>query len=257
MYEGELWLGSSSDDFYGARSKASECFPRNEGITRVYVANTTQDEALKFKTLLREKIKLGKHSLHCSDTHEEAKNIGELFLNNNSINHVNFSTLVEFPDYLNRLLNFKEWLNKNDIDRDSVCVGGSSVMTSYGLRDSKDLDFIHLQNIPDLPKDCGFDSDNKESFLFGMPLKEIISDPNNYFYSNGIKHVSISMLKVFKGNRGELKDIEDIKMMSFISKGIVSKTKLKLKHRVRIMARKLKFKLKRIIRYFYIKNLVV
>ncbi len=246
IYQNEPWLGNIDNDFYGARSKAHDCFGDSGGIVRVYLASTSADNALKLKELIREKVKLGKHSIHCSDSQEEALLLGELFFNNNSIHSVNYSELSAFQNHLDDLKKFKAWLKTHNIKENSICVNGGSVLSSYGLRETSDVDFIHLDDVSKIPTNHCFDSHNKDSFLFGLPVSEIILNPNHHFYFNGIRHVSLPLLKAFKQARGEPKDFDDIKLINAVSKANPSKNKLKLKYRLRIIARKLKFKLKRI-----------
>jgi hypothetical protein len=44
-------------------------------------------------------------------------------------------------------------------------------------------------------------------------LDNILFNPDNYFYFQGVKFLSINLLKKMKTNRNETKDVKDIKLI--------------------------------------------
>jgi len=242
LYKNESWLGDHDNDFYGMRSKAFECFGNNGGTVSIFLTSSTPKVSLEIKNNIREIVQKGKHSIHSTDSHYEAKIVGQLFFNFNSIDYINNSR----PNiHENQLLDFKDWLKKDDINTESICITGSSVLELYGLRKSKDIDFIHLTDIDSFNEKLNYGSHNKDSFMFSLTISEIINNPSNHFYANGFKYVTLDLLKKFKHARNEAKDIEDIKLINSVSRiKTTSKNNLKLKYKMRIIARRAKLKLK-------------
>ncbi len=74
------------------------------------------------------------------------------------------------------------------------------------------------------------DSHDNELGYHGISKAEMIFNPKYYFYFDDIKFVSFPQLYQMKKNRGDVKDINDCKMMESLIennwlKGFISKTK--------------------------------
>ena len=55
---------------------------------------------------------------------------------------------------------------------------------------------------------------NLEITGFDECKDELLFDPNNYFYINGHKFIKLDLIKKMKENRGEPKDIKDIRLIN-------------------------------------------
>lgn len=208
IYRREPWLGTWKDGFAGAQNKASWCF-RNHGPVRVFVVESTLKRMQELKVEIRKLYAAENHSVHINDTHEETVEIAELLLNENSIHFMNNSSLKEFK-WFNRLIgHYIEWLGQNGQDRGRFCIGGSAVLAAYGIREARDIDFLHLGEKPS----TGFkeiSSHNSSESLYGMAADDIVTNPENHFYYQGVKFASLGAIRKLKLNRGEEKDRQDI-----------------------------------------------
>ncbi len=213
VYAGEPWLGTEATAYNGANAKASLCFD-GDGPLRLFVFETHDPEnAVRIKHQIRELFGIDKSSVHINDNHEETLRIAEALLNPNSV-HFLENALPEpgarLLDYLARL---DEWLTEYRLSREDLCIGGSAVLAAYGLREGKDLDFLHHFELPEggLPQDLG--SHNEYSGLYGISCDELIYDPANHFYFSGFKFASLAVVARMKKARGERKDAVDLSLM--------------------------------------------
>ena len=86
-------------------------------------------------------------------------------------------------------------------------------MAAYGLRDGKDLDFLHHFSLPagGLPPELG--SHNEYAELYGASVDDLIYDPANHFYFSGFKFVALPVIARMKKARGEPKDRSDLALI--------------------------------------------
>ena len=48
------------------------------------------------------------------------------------------------PNFHKYLFELKSWITLNGIDPEKICIDGSGVMSAFGLRECRDLDFLFL-----------------------------------------------------------------------------------------------------------------
>jgi len=162
------------------------------------------------KEKCREIYKLGKHSLHVSDYISDTRRISCSLLNENSINFLNKGTNNISPQTKTLLENyFKEVDEKNE----NFCLTSSLIMEMYGLRQAKDIDYLHkddkIINLENTSVHNG-----KWLTYYHIHKDDIIYNPNYHFYFNGFKFSSLDVIKKMKQNRSEPKDIKDIKLIN-------------------------------------------
>ena len=87
----------------------------------------------------------------------------------------------------------------------------------YGLRNAKDIDYIHL-NDKDIKMFMFGCHKGKWLDYYGKSKEEILYNPRNHFYWNGIKFASLPVIKQMKQNRYEKKDIRDINLINKIKR---------------------------------------
>ena len=98
--------------------------------------------------------------------------------------------------------------------KDDFCVDSSAVLSAYGLRDCRDIDFLHKENIGYLSADIS--CHNEEEKHYSDTRGETIHNPSKHFYLFGVKFAGIEVVKQMKINRGEDKDKVDVKLIGNI-----------------------------------------
>ena len=162
------------------------------------------------KNKCREIFNIGKNSLHISDYSNDTFRIASAILNDNSIHYLNHSVDIMSANLKEYLFKYYTAIKQNTED---YCVTSSAVLDIYGIRESKDLDYLHYHdnelNIIKI-------SPHKDKWLsyYGIHKQDIIYNPENYFYYNGIKFATLKCIKNMKLNRNESKDINDLELIN-------------------------------------------
>jgi FkbM family methyltransferase len=213
IYSGEEWIGNRQNNFIGARQKARLCFT-GTGPVRVFLLQSNRaDRVDEAKQKIRSIFNIGKHSVHINDTHEETLRLAKVFFNENSIHFLNHAD----PKYFIRaetLLDFyRQWLGQRTADRDRYCIDGSFVMAAYGIRDARDLDFLSA-NVKDVSTGNELVScHNDEIHHYTTSRDDILFNPENHFYFDGIKFANLDVIRSMKTKRNEQKDRRDVALI--------------------------------------------
>jgi GR25 family glycosyltransferase involved in LPS biosynthesis len=211
MYCREPWTGSIDNGYPGLKEKASLCF-NNGGEATVYLITTAHPNTIEIKKRIRDLFGIGNHSVHINDTWEETFRLARCFFNHNSIEMMN----CMFPNYYKSFEDlsylFFQNLIHNKIDPDDYCITASSVLSVLGLREGKDLDYLHTG--PRIDGHPDIDSHNEYSKgRYEKSIDDIIYNPDNHFYFNGLKYASLDVLKQLKEKRREDKDKKDLDLI--------------------------------------------
>lgn len=186
----------------GIRRKAKQCFRDKTDVTFVLVDAKNIDAVKEMKSKIRALFNVGNHSVHISDYHEDAIRISKTVFNDNSIHFLNNRKNILFPNY-SKLINAE----KPD---DNKVITGSTILSLYGLRDCKDLDFIYYNNAP---------ADAHNQYIgttYKLTLDDIVNNPKYYMHYNGHKYISLDVIKNMKKIRNEPKDIVDVQLIEKI-----------------------------------------
>ena len=215
LYDGEPWLSGWHDMFMGAQIKARACFKFNQR-TKVYLVETDNAEGLiEAKRLIRQLYNIGKDSVHINDTHEETLRIAKSVFNDNSIHFMNKSSPRYLSNFEKYFSDYSNWLKEKDLDGDHFCIDASAVLSSYGLRDCRDLDFLYLGDFIETGTE-EFSCHNHETKFYPVDKDEVIVNPDNHFYYKGLKFASPRVIKSMKQIRCEQKDLLDIQMLNSV-----------------------------------------
>ena len=213
MYNGEPWGGTLDNGYAGLKEKARLCFQK-DGDVNVYVITVVdpKDTAV-IKEEVRKVFDIGNHSIHINDTWEETFRLSRGVFNNNSINMMNVMKSNYYPEFEQLSLFVYLSLLKNDLDPDNYCITASSVLSRLGLREGEDLDYLHRG--PTLEGHPSIDSNNEYSKgRYTKTIDDIIYNPENHFYFNGLKYASVEVIKDLKEKRGEEKDKKDLELLN-------------------------------------------
>lgn len=214
LYEDEPWLGTYETDFDGAREKADLCFTRHSPVRFFLLSFEDQEELTRAKTRVRDLFGISNHSMHITDTRDEALRVAKLAFSNPSIRFANARLPKEMPTFCRLLSIYRNALSGVE-DADDFCIDGSAVMAAYGIRDCADLDYIS-HNDQQLNADLGqlisFHNEYGQ-YYEKKTLDDIIYHHCNHFYLEGIKFASLANVRDWKRARGEPKDQIDIALI--------------------------------------------
>ncbi len=221
LYYKEAWAEKNNGEGYSA--KAGFCF-KPKGLFRNKVSPThtflieIEDDAsaVSLKDEIRNLYGIGKHSVHINDTHEETVRLAKCFYNQNSIDFLNRFNGRLFPLYESLLSEFEGWISQNELDSENYCISAGSVLTAFGLKECKDIDYLH-SNEKAYTGNYLIQSHNDYGIgRYHVHRDDIIHNPDNYFYRYGVKYSSLDVVKKLKKRRGEDKDFRDIRLINSI-----------------------------------------
>ena len=213
IYSGEKWLGNVENNYRGVQAKLVECFKNFNSVRVIAFQEDELQNVFLIKEKIRELFKIGKHSIHITDTKEEALRVSKLVFNENSIHFLNHSSPNRFLSFHKKINKFKNFLKENKIDNNHVVLDSGVVLSAYGLRESKDIDFIALDDLNYKKQNALIDNHDTELIYHKEKKEELIFNPQFYFHFIDLKFISFKQLYNMKLERAELKDINDIKMM--------------------------------------------
>lgn len=215
LYLGEPWGGDFNSNFSGFRHKQRLCYPSYNSTNSFLVEFDTLESSVKAKDEIRSIYNVGKHSIYINDTHEETIRLAKTMFNDNSIHFLNNAKTVNYPTFDKCLNYFKSKINYLELDIDDYCIAGSSPLSAYGLREGKDLDYLHFNPIEINDGSDLIHSHNQYGIgRYHLDKDEIIYNPENYFYHRGVKFATLNVIKKLKEKRGKPKDILDIELIN-------------------------------------------
>jgi len=210
LYYGEDWAGDFKKGFPGERYKASQCFRKNAPLKAYFFETDTLRKVQECKKEIRNLFDCGNDAAHATDQYDETVRIAEQLLNDNSIHFLNYSTYTYSRKLEDLLSIYKKWISENLYDKDYFCIDASAVLNIYGIREAKDLDFLHFGYENLSTGNSMISSHASQQVYYKDSLEEIIFNPQNYFYYNGLKYVSVKQLIEMKARRSEIKDKRDV-----------------------------------------------
>jgi glycosyltransferase involved in cell wall biosynthesis len=217
LYAGEQWAGNHQNNYIGYRQKEGLCFTQNAPVTIFLVEFDSVEQSVRAKEEIRNRFNIGKHSVHINDTHDQTIRLSQCVFNQNSIKFMCDSTPSDYRKFDGLLNSFKKYIEDNNLDIDEYAVTASSILSIYGLREGKDLDYIHTKLAPLIKLSDDIQSHNSYGIgRYELNYDEIIHNPVNHFYSRGVKFVSPKIIKDMKKKRNEPKDINDINLLNSI-----------------------------------------
>ena len=249
VYKNDNWTGNINNNYKGIDSKVSNCYSTDK--TSFYIIEEDDTNKISsIKNSIRKKIGIGNHSIHTSDNKNETIDILNMILNNNTINFLNKAKIFKFKNKIIELNKTKELLIENKISLDKVVLDGSVVLALYGLRENKDIDAIigndEIKKVKDI-----IDVHNDELKMYNKTVDDIIYNPKNYFYYDGLKYISLELLKIKKETRGEYKDKKDIELINSV---LIKQSKFKkIILSIKIKIKRIKLRLK----YYILKILII
>lgn len=214
------WVGSIDDRYANITGKVDEVWDKNRKLRIVLIRANNCNDVLMLKSQLRDLFGIGLASVHSTDNLRETNIALNALLNPNSRHHLLNADTTRFKGSFKLFLNFKEILDNNGFEKDEFLLDSGMVLSMYGMRETRDLDYYCLHKSPDksYPFDANIEEhDETQQGFYPIPIRDLIISPKNHFVFYGIKFVSLQNLLQFKQNRyktyHDTKDIEDIKLI--------------------------------------------
>ena len=217
LYLGEKWAGNWKNNYAGFKHKANLCFSDYSPVTVALISLDNGDIAKKVKQKVRNLFNIGNHSAHINDTHKQSVRISKTIFNKNSIHYLNTAKPANYKTFNTCMNEFYNEINIRGLDVDDYCVGGSAPLTAYGLRECKDLDYLHFdQSLIKGTQDLIHSHNEYGVGRYHLDREDIIYNPENYFYHRGVKFASLHVIRKLKEQRNEPKDVVDVDLIDSV-----------------------------------------
>ena len=221
VYGHQAWTGSIEDHFSGVQSKADACYREGQPVKTYLFEAENQESVVEIKREIREIFQIENHSIHISDNWNETLDMVELLYNRNSVMFMNRATPYLYCKIYKKMVDLKKLIEGNGYDKFRFIIDSSAVLEVCGLRQAADLDFLTDYVFEEEGQIEGVDNHRNQLSYYEIALSDMLYNPENYFYFEGMKFITPQRLMEMKENRGETKDIRDVKLLkNFMNKRI-------------------------------------
>ena len=199
MYYAEGWCKTG-----GYKHKADHCFNCKQKLKVYFIEKQDHDTLVNIKKRIREYYNKGNHSIHIPDTQEECNTFLDL-LNYNTLSFMDKtpSLYINFPNFNKLFAKLKQFCSINNVPTNKICITSSSVLSVYGIRDCGDMDLFIDKKYVDIFEKSPFDNHNKYTIdqHYSKHFEDVIYNPYNHFYYQGIKFCNLSIILDYKKYR--------------------------------------------------------
>lgn len=132
-------------------------------------------------------LAVARDSILVSYRSDQTRQFAQLVLHDLSIDRLNQALSVDTRNLPMTLQRLSRRVEKQGIELDRYCLGGSAVLAAHGLGSVDKLEVIcrPADVLPDPGPDVGFLTDTSERY--GKPVDEILFDASNHFFAYGVK----------------------------------------------------------------------
>lgn len=214
IWDGPPWIGTIKNSFAGAQEHAKKSMGKNPLRAYVFVCDSL-DKVVAAKAEIRKFFGIGNHSVHVNDNREEALRLAETFFNESSLWALNTRSFILEDEFLiERITELKKITRDKGVSLDEICAAGSSPLSVFGIRQSRDLDFLYSGNKEFVTNDPFISNHKSEAAYYPYNVVEQVVNPAHYFYYEGMKFITLNVLRLMKAKRNEVpKDIEDCRLI--------------------------------------------
>lgn len=212
------WVGSIDDKFQNTYAKATEVYDSNQWVECVLLEAESFQTIYDLKQQIRGIFNIGLASVHTTDNWSETNQVANLLFNPNSIHHLETSEPDKFKNSYQLVEEYKSIIKSIGHNCDDYILDASIVMSLYGIREANDLDYLTTSQDKDKVassvKTLGTIDNHHDFFKYHTKkLNDLLYNPSNYFVFNEMKFITLENLSAYKIQRGEKKDLVDVKLI--------------------------------------------
>ncbi len=148
--------------------------------------------------------------VHSTDSYAEALRCAQTLLNDNSLFFMNHRRQSRDADLAAKLAVYRERIEASGRAH-LYAIDTGAVMGLFGLREVNDIDYVCAHVHDPVVQDEVCSIHNEDHLSIGLNPFELVLDPVNHFYYDGMKVLTLDAVMRFKARRSKKKDINDIK----------------------------------------------
>lgn len=226
IYGHQSWTGSIENRFSGVEAKARRCYREGYPIHTYLFESESLERVLRIKQKIRSLFDLENHSVHISDTTSETRMMADMLYSPNTVYFLDFAVPYRYDRVYRSVIELKDLIERNHLDRGRFIIDSSSVLEVCGLRPARDLDFLTdysgqaIQNEPERGNTDAIENHSSQLPFHGIQVGDMLYNPDNYFVYYGMKFLSLARLTEMKRRRNEPKDRKDARLIKRFTKKI-------------------------------------
>ncbi|SES09877.1 hypothetical protein [Salipaludibacillus aurantiacus] len=182
-------------------------FKTSGSVQMVVFEKENVDNLKKAKLKLQKLSKGDSEAFFLTDDHNQTIELSQVLLNYNSMHFLNNAKPYKNQSFVKSLDFFKKSLEEKSINKEYICLGNSSVLAAYGIKETFELDFVQHDSLSNLKEATNIVTKKRN---YNQGKDDLIFNPENHFYFNGIKFVSISLVKKMKRNSKSPREIKEL-----------------------------------------------
>ncbi|WP_416150482.1 hypothetical protein ACM26V_05790 [Salipaludibacillus sp. HK11] len=207
LFSDKKWIGKLENGFSGVNKKLQRLFIKGDASIKLILFETDSIKRIMEVKKEIQALNIENHQIYISISKETELELAQLLLNENSLHFLNNANPYRYLEVHNLIKTFKSELNKLGINTNNFCIVNSAVLGAYGIFEIEDLNFIYSGKEELIINNKRITQVNSESILkyHNKSVDDIIFNPENHFYYNGIKFSSLTL-----ENNIKLKNISEI-----------------------------------------------
>lgn len=181
IYGHQKWTGGIENHFEGVKGKVNACYNKDNPVHTIVFTAPDLDAVIRTKERIRDIYSIGNDSIHISDNSAETLDMAELLYNANSVQMLNVADMFKYRSVFDNITNLKKEIIKNKSDIKKFIIT-ADIKEICGISPSTKFEY--------LADDQGWDK-HLELVCEREEKKELIYNPSNYFWFNGMKFITI------------------------------------------------------------------
>ncbi|MDU8913851.1 hypothetical protein [Aestuariicoccus sp. MJ-SS9] len=211
VYANEPWLGTPEEDFPGIDAKLIPCFAGTQPLRALVFDRAPGMDLIAEKDRVRALFGIGKHSIHITDTHEEAVMLARMLFNQQSVFALEHAQPARFPQVRTMALDLALYLRDAGQSPDDAVIDSGMVMGLFGLRAPSDIDYLAPES--GAPSEAFEWHDTQRH---GALIGDLMYDPEKHFHFWGMRFVSLPQIAAMKASRMAGRDSEDLAQIAML-----------------------------------------
>lgn len=234
-YKEMSWIGSPSNNFQGLEAKlgisAGRLFEEQPVSVSIFQEREGLDEVRRVKATLRSHDGGSTRAVHITDNGTETKYLAGLLFRGSGQHFLKLGNPFRFATR-GDLSAVRRKALEEGIEPNSFAIDGSAILGLYGLREPRDFDFLTLDE--EVANRLGGDIRTEQLLHHEEPARRLIRSPRFHFELDELRIISLEQVARMKGNRQEIKDLDDLKLLKPILEGEKKKFRPSQSARVRL-----------------------
>jgi len=227
IYSDPLWrnvyIDRKAELLKMAELKIRVLLVSDEGFTDGNLYETMKTAKLELRDRMYFDTDIAPVVMHGSDSVEEFLHLKKVLLSANNLKHLRMRVARNYSEeFIGRMERLKQLLKERGIHQNDVCITEGGGFEIFGLRKSRDLDFMVKSDVRDKYGDVKVYWTDEIEYVRknALQISEeidyaddlLIEDDNLHYIFNGLKCVNLSIVCRKKAYVGREKDIRDVRL---------------------------------------------